>query len=392
MAGLFRNLARRFFPNYGSGYYFYPTPTLGEAAVTPIQADTLPPVMRAVNLVAGEIARLPASVQRRTDRGWIRVDSAVSDLLEAPNDWQSGFEWRRTMVRDLMLYGNAASLIQRTRGGELLQVVPLMPDAYSLQQDETGTGYRYAHPELGTLDQGELVHFRLAGANPLWGDSPIVRGRASLDLLAEQEHAGRTSYSTGGLGKCVLSTDDPLGDDSVKALRESFAASHSNRAALGTPIIARNGLKVETIGRGLSEMEWNAARNFSIRHVAMMYGVPPAMLFADEAGTVEHTYTQIRAFVDGCLAHYAAIVAGEIGRKLLGPGERLHFDFRHLLRGSFDQVVSSCRAAIDAGCMTQNEAREMLGLPAIDGGDRLVYSKNYAPHGGNDHGGDDADD
>ena len=57
------------------------------------------------------------------------------------------------------------------------------------------------------------------------------------------------------------------------------------------------------------------------------------------------------------------------------------FDFRHLLRGSIDQVVGAARQAIDAGVMTQNEAREMLNLPRIEGGDELVFSKNYSAGG-----------
>ena len=114
----------------------------------------------------------------------------------------------------------------------------------------------------------------------------------------------------------------------------------------------------------------------------MMFGIPPQMLYADEAGeTAEHTFTQLRAYVDSCLSHYTALISGEIQRKLLAPGEQLTFDFRHLLRGSIDQVVGAARQAIDAGVMTQNEAREMLNLPRIEGGDELVFSKNYSAGG-----------
>ena len=62
---------------------------------------------------------------------------------------------------------------------------------------------------------------------------------------------------------------------------------------------------------------------------------------------------------------------------------------RHLLKGSTDQVIGSLRQAIDAGVMTQNEAREMLGLPQIEGGDELVFSKNYAAGGMTDADDDD---
>ena len=31
--------------------------------------------------------------------------------------------------------------------------------------------------------------------------------------------------------------------------------------------------------------------------------------------------------------------------------------------------------------MTQNECREIMQLPALEGGDELIFSKNYAPGG-----------
>ena len=128
----------------------------------------------------------------------------------------------------------------------------------------------------------------------------------------------------------------------------------------------------------------------------MIYGIPPQLLFAAETQVHENTYTQIRAYVDGCLSHYAALIEGELGRKLGEPGKRFHFDMRHLLRGSLDQVVAAARQAIDAGVMTQNEARELLGLPrhADPTADALVFSKNYSAGGVTDdeQGDDNAED
>lgn len=346
----------------------------------PQTADTLPPIMRALQLLGGDLGRLPACVQRYTGGTWDKVDDPVSDLLDAPNAHQSGFEWRRTMVRDLMLHGNAASLIRRTNGGELLELVPLMPDSFQLHYDRPDA-VSYTHGDLGRLQPDEVLHFRLAGSTPLWGDSPIVRARASIDLMAEQEHAGRMHFATGGIGKIALSSPDPIGEDAVLRLRQAFQDGHGKAGSLASPIVLQGGMTADTIGSTLSQAEWIEARNYSVRQIAMVFGIPPQLLFCDDDGNLENTYTQLRAYVDGCLSHYSALMAGEIGRKLLPPGHRVHFDLRHLLKGSLDQVVASARQAIDAGVMTQNEARELLGLPPIDGGDALVFSKNYAPGG-----------
>lgn len=356
--------------------------------MTPRQADTLPPVSRAVNLVSGDLARLPMHVQDHAEpAGWetTRIDP-VADLLAAPNEYQSAYEWRRTMVRDLMIHGNAASLIRRTRGGENLELVPLMPESFTLHYQRADEVF-YTHAELGRMEAVDVLHFRLGGINPLWGDSPIIRGRATLDLLAEQEHTGRMHFRTGGMGKLSLSSTEPLSESSVVKLQAAVADRHTTAGTITTPMILQGGMTADTIGATLSQSEWIEARNFSIRQVAQMFGVPPQLLYAEE-GTHEHTYSQLRAYVDSCLSHYAAIFEGELSRKLLAPGRRIHFDFRHLLRGSLDQVVAATRNAIDAGVMTQNEARDLIGLPrhADPIADALVFSKNYAAGGMTDDG------
>jgi len=388
--GIFRNLTRRWWPQrVGTAVYVWPSPDLATTQITPRKADTLPPVQRAITLVSGDLARLPASVQSNTPAGWDTVESRIGELLtRQPNQYQSGFEWLRGMIRDLMLWGNAGSLIRRTRGGEVLELVPLMPESFSLQYRPEAEVH-YEHADLGRIECDDIIHFRLAGDSILWGDSPIVRGRATLDLLAEQEECGRQLFKTGGIGKVGLSTDEQIGEESVRRLQQAFRESHAAVGSLASPIIMQGGMKAETVGNSLREAEWNEARNWSVRQVGMLFGVPPQLLYSGDFGTHENTYEQLRCYVDGCLSHYAAIVSGEIERKLLAPGERYHFDMRHLLKGSTDQVIGSLRQAIDAGVMTQNEAREMLGLPQIEGGDELVFSKNYAAGGMTDADDDD---
>jgi len=377
------NLSRRFWPSQGGSMFLWPNGDLGTADVTPTNADTLPPVARALELVSGDIGRLPACVQVETSAGYEKIDSPALDLIKHhPNEYQSGYEFMRYMVRTLMLQGNAGAVIRRTRGGELLELVPVLPDRFRIQYRTDGSVYYRVADIPEDLEPDRVIHFRLSGTAPLWGDSPVVRGRATLDLLAEQEATGRAHFSTGAVGKIALTSPELIGDSAVARLRESWKASHGNAGAISTPMIMQGGMTASTVGANLSQSDWLKARNFSTQQVGMMFGIPPQMLYADETGeTAEHTYTQLRAYVDSCLSHYTELIGGEIQRKLLPPGERMTFDFRHMLRGSVDQVVAAARQAIDAGVMTQNEAREMLNLPRIEGGDELVFSKNYSAGG-----------
>lgn len=394
--GIIQQIARRFFPHYGTGVYLWPSPTLASTGISPRTADTLPPIQRAVGLVSGDLARLPLDAQGRTADGWENASShGIYDLLVYPNQYQCGYEWMRGMVRDLMIHGNAASVIRRTRAGDPVELVPLMPDSFQLHYRPDAETH-YTHAEMGTLAPEDVLHFRMPGSNPLWGESPIVRSRATLDLMAEQEQTGRAHFATGGIGKIKLETSEGLSEVAVNNLKQAVSDGHTSAGAIATPMVLQGGMKAETLGGTLSQSEWTEARNFSVRQVGMIYGIPPQLLFAAETQVHENTYTQIRAYVDGGLAHYAALIEGEIARKLLAPGMRMRFDMRHLLRGSLDQVVAAARQAIDAGVMTQNEARELLGLPKHQDptADALVFSKNYSAGGMTDGetGGDDAED
>ena len=337
---------------------------------------------RALNLVSGDVGRIPKSVQAMTPAGWDDVESRVGELLTSqPNQYQSSFEFFRGMCRDLMIWGNSAAMIQRANNGEVLGLIPMMPQSFQMhyQPDEE---IHYSHAEMGRLMPDEILHFRMNGENPLWGDSPVMKMRASLDLLAEQEEAGRQLWRTGGIGKVALSSDEQFGgEENVRRLQESFKQAHAKAGSLASPIVTQGGMKVNTIGHSLAQQEWTEAREYSIRQVAMMYGVPPQMLYGVDQGPNQNEYTQLRAYTDGALMHFAEIFAGEVTRKLLAPGERFRFDFRYLLRADPNTQISSLRQAIDAGIMTQNECREIMQLPALEGGDELIFSKNYAPGG-----------
>jgi HK97 family phage portal protein len=221
--------------------FMWPAGTLNAANITPRTADTLPPVARALELVSGDIGRIPIDVQTKTDNGYESIPSAALDLLkDHPNEYQSGYEFLRYMVRTLMIFGNAGALIRKTRGGELLELVPLMADTFQILYRADGSVY-YSTTELGQIEPEDILHFRLSGYAPLWGDSPVVRCRATLDLLAEQEQTGRAHFSTGAVGKLALTSPEVIGEESVNRLRQAFAASHGNAGSIST----RSSCKVE---------------------------------------------------------------------------------------------------------------------------------------------------
>lgn len=89
-------------PNTKSGEY-----------VSPSVAEGLPAVMNAVTVISEAVASMPCYLYRshndkgRESREWLN-DHPVDYLLnEMPNDCQTAFQFKRTLMRHCLLNGNA---------------------------------------------------------------------------------------------------------------------------------------------------------------------------------------------------------------------------------------------------------------------------------------------
>lgn len=76
-----------------------------------------------------------------------------------------------------------------------------------------------------------------------------------------------------------------------------------------------------------------------------------------------------------CIQPILTLVEEEINRKMLSASERetifIDFDENELLRTNKQSTASYLQTLTNAGIITRNEAREMLGLNAVDGADSL---------------------
>ncbi len=343
--------------------------------VSILTAENNTSVTRAINLISNDVGRLPVCT--------VNEEGNESDdlygLLEQPNNLETGFDFFRKHVRYLMLYGNSFALISRNGRGEIVQLISCNP--IDITQVDGGDGsFVYRHTYYGEVKPSDMLHFRLKGTRPFWGDSPISRAIEALNLAKTQDQAGMSQYRVPGLGKIALEIPETVGPDKVKAGQQAFSKVHGGKDGHLAPIIVQNGTAVKQVGQSLKDADWITSRRFSITEVARMYSIPPAFLFDLEHSTLENSSMMLKSYVSTCLEHWLEYFRSEFKLKLEVD---LKFDTTQLLVGTFKEEVESLRMAIDCGVLTPNEAREKLGYEAHPEGDDLMISKNYQEAGVN---------
>jgi HK97 family phage portal protein len=371
MRNMLRSLLQRWLGHWGTHGVILPTSfdVAGMPTITPGTALAYTPVYRAASLIANDVARVPLDVSERT----------ANALLQQPNRWQNGFEFRRALTMQALLYGNAFAVINRTLGGELLELLPL--DIESVSLDLTKPEPVYKTRLYGDVPMSSMLHLRAVGLDGLWGESPVRLCRTSLQILAAQENSQLEVMKNAGNPKLAFVHPGPLSEGARQSISEKFLQHHAGAENAGKPLVLAEGMRVERISSTLDDAGIAAARRYSVEDVSRIYGVPTSYLSEHSANAYGSMEWLSRMYVDACLQHWFSTWAAEIVAKL-APFGSATFDSDMISRPSLAEQMAALRTGVESGVITRNEAREYLNLAPLDGLDDPILAKNMGTGGG----------
>lgn len=353
----------------------------GRPLVTPASALRYTPVYRAVTLISSDIARVDMQVSA----------PQANTLMANPSPKMSAFEFRRTMTMNVLLHGNAFALINRTMGGELLELILLDPATVTLDTTAGRHVYRVANmANWGPIQPEDMFHLRAPSINGLWGESPVGLCRTSIELLATTEQMAIKAFENAGNPKVALTYPGKLSAEAMQRLELSYMEKHSGSSNAGRPVIAVEGLKVERISSTIDDTGLDSAREFSISDVCRIYGVPGIYLGQAAAGNAQGSLEWAgRQYADSCLSPWLSCWGSEIVHKLGGSGVTVYWDTDFIVKPSVAEHYAALRTGVEAGIITRNEARAQLDLEALPGLDVPTLALNVGTGGGQTNMGDD---
>jgi len=328
------------------------------------------PVYRAVTLIAGDIARLELKVSA----------SGADSLMRSPSRYMSAFEFKRTMTLNVLLYGNSFAAINRTRGGELIELLLLEPDAVTL--DISGPEPIYKTRPYGDLPMSDVFHLRAPNNTGLWGESPVQLCRKSLQIAAAQEEMALKAYTNAGNPKIALIHPRAMSPEMMQKTEAYYMQRHGGSENAGRPMVLADGMRVERISSTLDDTGLEAARKYSIGDVSRIFGVPTSYLSGDVASSYGSIEWLSRMYVDGALRAWLECWGAEILTKLATPSDSVFWDTDDLIRPKMAEMYAALRTGVESGVITRNEAREELGYGPLPGLDEPMVALNMGTGGG----------
>jgi HK97 family phage portal protein len=322
------------------------------------------------------------------------VNSALTRVTRAPNDYQTSSDFVLNAVRSLYLDGNGYALGLRNDRFEISSLHLMHPHLCRAEVIEGEIFYalggnsvidaRLDVLELGPLSYvpaRDVFHVKLQTPRDiLKGETPLTAAALAVAASNAMMTQAVTFYGNQSRPSGVLQTDLTLTPPQVDDLRQRWDTQAKGLQAGGTPILT-SGLKWQPITVSAADAQFAEAMRLSDQQIAEVFRVPLAII-GSEAQPMGSTEALMAFWIANGLGFALNQVELALD-KVFGisriDGEYSEFDTSILLRSAFQTRIEGLARAVQGGIYSPNEARALESLPSVKDGDEPRVQQQVVP-------------
>lgn len=356
-----------------------PSFSLGNTATGPIQpyqAENLAAVAACVSAVADGLATLPVAVYRsQDDDGRVEVPGhPVSRLIRGPNDYQTWVDWLSMTVAEVLLYGNALSVIEYDGAGRPTGLRPVPWRNVRVQMLPTGRlvydVVMYQTPWGGTgtprrFLQGEVFHLKDRSDDGYVGRSRLSRAPDVLAAAIGLQTYSAAIWENAATPSGLLTFPANISPDGKRRM-ESFYNDRLIGSANGKRVLfADADTSFQPMSVSPEDAEVLASRRFSTEEICRLFNVPPPLVQDYTNSTFTNSAQASLWFAQNTLRPMARRIEAEFQRSVMNDptgATHIEIDLSGLMRGDYATRWAANVAAVNAGILTRDEVREQEGF------------------------------
>lgn len=338
--------------------------TMPEGIQPPSRSERLPisqdkalsliPVYRALAIISSAVSQLTLDLWRGEDPvpnqpTWVRRPD-----IKMPRS--AFFEVTAT---SLAANGNAFWRIERDTPADQPSALHVL-DPNEVHVNEDGT---FSHRGR-TLRAWQVQHLqlmripgRLRGLGPIQAASMDLTGAADM-----RDYAGNW-FHAGTVPNGVLKSEQHITAEQATSVKAQWLASVSG----SEPAVLGNGLDYKPFMLSPKDAQFLESRQFTTTDIARLFGIPGHLMLAVvEGGSMTYMSGQAAdlSFTRWTLMAYLREIE-EAFSTLLPRGQTARFNLDAVLRPATKERYEAHKIGLDAGFLTDDEVREIEGLPPL---------------------------
>lgn len=340
-------------------------------------------VYACIRVIAEAVASLPILIyQKNSDDNSRAVASKhylYPVLHDVPNEFQTSYELRETIMVSLLMRGNAFLFKEKNKAGQIVSLIPLNAAKMIVKLEGKTPLYEYTYEDgvRSVWTDIEIWHIKGLSSNGIIGLSPITLMRESIGLSIKMEEHGARLFGNYARPSGLLSTPGKLSENAAERLKKSWYAAQGGENVHKVAVL-EEGLTWTSIGFSAEDSQFLQSRSFQIEDIARAFKVPAILIgHSNSTSTFASVEQQMISFVMHTLRPWLIRIEQSINKNLLNEIERKQgFFVEHkiegLLRGNIQSRYAAYAIGRQNGWLSANEIREFENLNPIEDGD--VYA------------------
>ncbi len=331
---------------------------LNEDTISEREAMNIPSVSRCVNLIAHTVSMIPIKLYKEEflngKRKTVEIEDSRCDLFNLDTkDTLGGVDFKRALVRDYLLFGNAYAYINKRRNTiKSLNYVsnenvcitgnfdPIFKDYNILVRGQSYKPFEFLKILRNTKTGAQ-------GVGIIEENQEILKV-AYLTLKFEQN-----LVSTGGSKKGFIKSEKKITKEAMDSLKRAWRELYCNTE--NNVIVLNDNLDFKEASNTSTEMQLNENKNSINNSILDVFGVP--------------TEWNWETFIKTAVMPILTTIECALNRDLLLEKEKksfyFAFDTKEITKGDIKTRFEAYKTALDANLMQIDECRYMEDLEPL---------------------------
>lgn len=337
---------------------------------------TLSAIYGCVEKISNAIASMPLRVVQESVDGHMEVigHHPVQNIFRSRNfQTMTMFHTIKHLMQDVLMRGNGYLYIVRSNETGLVTSLRWVSgaDVSPIYDEQKDTLY-YLIPKITTkkIFPKDVIHIIKNSNNGVNGISVLNYAKDVISLTKAAEESAKEFFASGMNINGILSCQTMLNEKQRQDIRASWQLGQGKTSL---QILPAN-VSYQQIGTDADKAQLLESREHQISEIARYFDMPLQLIGAGDKLTYNNLETLNLLFLEHTLQPYMISIEQEMSRKLFPEEYTLSVDFDEnsfILRTDKQSTQTYLSGLVASGLMTPNEARRELGLPEIQGGDKL---------------------
>ena len=332
------------------------------------------------------IGKLPLKMYQNTDKGIIKSDkSEMYNVLKLrPNPYMTAATFWSTVEMNRNHYGNAYVWCRYI--GPKLQDLWIMPsknvniviDSAGILGTVNKIWYQYqdsTNGQMYTFNSGEVMHFKTSMTfDGIVGKSVREMLATTLTGSLESQNFMNNLYKEGLTAKAILEYTGELDQAAKTRLVKGLSEFANGPANAGKFIPVPLGMRIIPLDLKLTDSQFFELKKYTALQIAAAFGISPNQINNFEkssyaSGELQNLVFYIDTLLYNLTQYEQEITYKVLSNDLMDSGYYFKFNINTILRADSQKQMESLSKAVSNGIYTVNDARNLLDLPDVEGGD-----------------------